>query len=275
MPETLTLPDLELVRHALIPAEIRASSELAVPDGALGLMDVRFSPFSTWYRIDSYWEGSFLERSVPGAFKRTINAHNAARSKDAHQIRTMFNHGMDMYVDQKLLGDVLEAQEDSDSPRTTVGLWDTSYNRDLLPGLRSGAYGSSFMFRVIKDEWDNEPAKSDHNPDGLPERTLKELRVLEAGPVTWPANSAASAGMRALSGTDAFYDALSRRDPARVESLRSKLTALRSAGPATGTPGGDGPADDPAHGPATATRQGLTAAQRRERIYPYLTEKTS
>lgn len=272
MTETpLTLPDLELVRHAMIRVDLRAAGDITAPEDSLGLMDVRFSPFGDWYRIDSWFEGTFLERSVPGAFKRTINAHNAAQGKDAHRIRSMFNHGMDMQIDQKLLGDVLQAAEDPDSPRITVGLWDTSYNRDLLPGLRSGAYGSSFMFRVVRDEWDHEPGVSGHNPDGLPERTLKEVRVEEAGPVTWPANASATAGMRAASGTDSFYDALSRRDPSRVEALRSKISALRSAGPATGTPAGDGPAPAaPVDGPPQGTRQGLTAAQRRERLYPDL-----
>lgn len=261
MPDTLTLPDLTVVRTTLLPAELRDAEG---DDGGLGDLVTRFSPFNTWYRIDSFWEGSFLERTVPGAFKRTIAAHNKAQRVDAHTIRTMFNHGTDMYVHSKLLGDVTEAREESDSPVTVTRLWDTSYNRDLLPGFRSGAYGASFMFRVVKDEWDNEPGASDHNPDGLPERTLKELRVFEAGPVTWPASPTASAGMRCMSATDDYYEHLARFEPERVAEMRSKLTALhpdRLAG--DGTRDGTGPAgqhdpDDPASGHST----GLTYAQR-------------
>ena len=48
-----------------------------------------------------------------------------------------------------------------------VPLLDTSYNRDLLPGLAAGGYGSSFMFRVIQDAWNDEPGVSDHNPKGM------------------------------------------------------------------------------------------------------------
>lgn len=259
MPDDMTLPDLTVVRLTLLPCEVRTDGEAG--DGSLGDLVTRFSPFNTWYRIDSFWEGSFMERTVPGAFKQTINAHNKAQRVDAHQIRTMFNHGMDMQIDSKLLGDVIDAREDDDSPVTVTRLWDTSYNRDLLPGLRSGAYGSSFMFRVVKDEWNNEPGASDHNPDGLPERTLKEVRVFEAGPVTWPANPAASAGMRSMSTTDAYYEHLARRDPELVGEMRSRLAALHPERPAYGSRDGDGAAEATPLEPACHS-DGLTYAQR-------------
>lgn len=267
-----TLPDLDLIRTILAPASYRAADAggdaLAAPEGSLGLMDVRFSPFNSWYRIDSFWEGSFLERTVPGTFKRAMNAHMDAKTP---QIRSMFNHGMDMQIDQKLLGDVLDAREEADSPVITVALWDTSYNRDLLPGLRSGAYGSSFQFSVVRDSWEYEPEASDDNPDALPERTLQEVRVPEAGPVTWPANPAATAGMRCLSGTDSFYTALARRDPARVDDLRCRLTALRGqVPPADGTGTATGPANARPDDPTARHSSGPTPRQRREAIYPFL-----
>jgi HK97 family phage prohead protease len=272
--DTLTLPDLDIVRTTLVACSWRAKGEAdeTNDDDGLGVMDVRFSPFNTWYRIDSVWEGSFLERTVPGTFKRTISAHNAATKVDSHSVKTLFNHGLDFNIGDKLLGDIVEMKEDADSPRSTVRLWDTSYNRDLLPGLRSGAYGSSFMFRVIKEEWNDEPGKSDHNPDGIPERTVKEARVFEAGPVTWPASPTASAGMRCTSATDAYYDHLARRDPHRVEALRSKLFALRGDGrPASGTRPADGPANARPTDSANSHSGGLTHAQRRARLHPYLT----
>ena len=95
---------------------------------------------------------------------------------------------------------------------------------------------------------------------------------MEAGPVTWPANPAATAGMRCLSGTDSFYAALARRDPARVDDLRSRLTALRSAtplAPGTGAPTGHAPV--PTGDPASRHSSGPTPRQRREAIYPFLT----
>ncbi|GIE46198.1 HK97 family phage prohead protease [Actinoplanes lobatus] len=262
--DTLTLPDLDVVRTTLIACELRADDEAASDD--LGVMDVRFSPFNSWYRISSYWEGDFLERSAPGAFKRTIKAHNSAAAEDAHNIKTLFNHGMDFHIGDKILGRIEKVREDSDSPVSTVRLFDTSYNRDLLPGLRAGVYGSSFMFRVVKDEWNNEPGASDHNPDGLPERTLKEVRVFEAGPVTWPANPAASSGMRCMSGTDTYYEHLARLDPHRVDGMRARLTALRSSRPDDVTRPADGPANAPTSDPASRHSDGNRRGERARRI---------
>lgn len=263
-----TLPDLIVARTVLAPVSLRAKAE-ADPEPereGLGLLDVRFSPFNSWYRIDSWWEGTFIERTVPGAFKRTFNQHNDANS--THQIRTLFNHGHDLFIGDKLLGDVDEVAEDADSARSTVWLWDTSYNRDLLPGLRSGAYGSSFMFQTLKEEWNAEPEPSEYNPDGLPERTIKEARVIEAGPVTFPANPAATAAMRCVSSTDQHYELLARRDPSRVAELRSRITALRAAdhgaalAPAV-------PTDSTSEGRSA----GLSPRERREVLYPYLRER--
>lgn len=214
--------DLVVVRSASEVCEYRSDTE------SLGLMDVRFSPFDVWYEVDSFWEGNFLERSAPGAFKRTIGQHNDKNS--AHRLKTLYNHGMDFTEGDKLLGDVVDYVEEKDSPRSTVALFDAPFVQNLLPGIRSGAYGSSFMFRVRKDEWNNEPEPSDHNPAGIPERTLKEVHVFEAGPVTWPANPSATTGLRCDSSTDLYYERLAARDPARVETLRSKITALRDAG---------------------------------------------
>lgn len=246
----LTMPELTVVRTTLLRAEVRADDE--ADGGSLGELVTRFSPFNSWYRIDSIWEGSFLERTVPGAFKKTLAEGG---------VRTMFNHGMDMQIDQKLLGDVVSASEEKDSPVTVTRLWDTSYNRDLLPGLRSGAYGSSFMFRVIRDEWDEEPERSEHNPDGIPERTIKEARVFEAGPVTWPANPAATAGMRSMSVTDAYYENLARRDPDRVAELRAQI-ALHPTRAAAGTRNGTGAAQQDPNEPDERHSGGLSYAQR-------------
>jgi HK97 family phage prohead protease len=271
-----SLPDLSIVRAWHLPVSLRASDDSGDTDG-LGLMEVRFSRFGTWYQIDSWWEGSFMERTVKGAFKRTIDAHNAARSRDAHNVKTLFNHGMDFYVGDKLLGTIESLTEETDSPLSVVRLYDTSYNRDLLPGLRDGGYGSSFLFRVVKDEWNNEPDASDHNPDRLPERTLKEVRVFEAGPVTWPANPDATAGMRCISGTDTYYEYLARRDPTRVQTMRDELTALRTGEPALSTLPVTGlatehPTDSAPLGGHSA---GLTAGERRLRLYPTLAKGPS
>lgn len=188
-------------------------------DGRLGTLEVNFSKFNTWYRIDSYWEGTFLERTVPGSFKRTI-ANNGSN------VKVLFNHGFDLNIGDKVLSVPEVIEERKDSPYLEGPLFDTSYNRDLMPGLRAGAYGSSFMFEVLNEQWNYEPDVSDYNPDGLPERTITEVRLHEAGPVTWPANPDATASLR--SGSDWFAEQVAKRDDDRYGQLVKSFAAFRA-----------------------------------------------
>jgi phage head maturation protease len=222
----MRIKGLPIVRSG---AFYRADS-LVQEDGTLGEMFVRFSPFDTWYEINSMWEGRFLERTVPGAFKNTINA--AKRSDGLFSTKVLFNHGMDLNIGDKMLGvprAFAEVKQDGyHGPQLDVPLADTSYNRDLAPLIRAGAYGSSFMFESIREDWNNEPEQSDHNPEGLPERTISEARVFEGGPVTWPASPTASAGMRSLAGTDQFVELLHSRDAGRYDTLVRSYEAFRA-----------------------------------------------
>lgn len=263
-----TLPGLPLVRHHVAPTALRAADTKFTTTG-LGIMEVRFSLFDALYRISSWWEGDYMERVARGSFTKTFAERGPAGSG---QVKTLFNHGQDMYIDQKLLGETLSLVEETDSPVALVDLWDTSYNRDLLPGIRAGAYGSSFMFQVLKEQWDEEPGVTADNPEGLPIRTIQEVRHFEQGPVTWPANPGATAGMRCMSGTDAYYEALRSRDPHRVEAMRSQVIALRSETPAASALVSVGAASQGQTEPAPATRSGMSAAARRARLYPFLSE---
>jgi hypothetical protein len=104
-----------------------------------------------------------------------------------------------------------------------VPLLDTSYNRDLIPGLKAGLYGASFKFRVLRESIDDDPERSDYNPDGLQERTITEMQIYEGGPVTYPAYANATAGIRSL--TDEF---LIDRLAAHPERLREIVEARKS-----------------------------------------------
>ena len=201
----------------IVRAEGEQETEAAA-DGRLATLEVDFSVFDTWYEIDSWWEGRFLERTARGAFKRTI-----ARNP---QPKVLFNHGMDLNIGDKVLGVVELLEERPESPHLEAGLLDTSYNRDLLPGLRAGAYGSSFMFEVTSEQWEHEPEASDYNPNALPERTITEVSLFEAGPVTWPANPEATSGVR--SGTDWMIERARDRDPEANDELVRSLAGFRA-----------------------------------------------
>jgi HK97 family phage prohead protease len=168
-------------------------------DASPGTLTGYLAVFNQWSEINSAHEGHFMERMAPGSFARTI-ADNASRMK------VTFNHGKDPQLGDKVLGIPTVLGEDDYGVHTEVPLFPTSYNRDLAPGLKAGAYGMSFRFNVIGEDFNRRAKPSAYNPDGLPERTVREVRMQEFGPVTFPAYAGASAGMRSL--TDRFYSFL-------------------------------------------------------------------
>ena len=244
-----TQPSLEVVRA--VASTVRAKP--ADAEGGMPTMEVRFSAFGSWYEIDSIWEGNFLERTEFGAFAKTIEESGA-------QVKVLFNHGFDPQIGQKVLGVPESLTEEKDSPVGMVPLFDTSYVRDLLPGLEAGAYGSSFRMRVIRDEWNKNPERSEYNPRGIPERTIKEVRLFEFGPVTFPANTSSTASVRSM--TDAYIEGMRSVDPMWVDEQTRARDHRRTSPDRTA---GDAANNQPP-APAESHPGGLTHAQRRERL---------
>jgi HK97 family phage prohead protease len=173
-------------------------------------MVVDFARFGEWTPINSVYEGHFLERIAPGAMDKTI-------AESRQDMRVLFNHGKDPSIGDKVLGPITELSADGDRARGVVPLLDTSYNRDLIPGLEAGLYGASFRFQVMQEEFISKPKRSDYNPGGIPERTITEARVREWGPVTFPAYAGAAAGLRSM--TDEFLFGKFIDDPERLTEL--------------------------------------------------------
>lgn len=177
-----------------VPLEYRAAA-----DGGAGTMVGHFAVFDQWTEISSWYEGDFLERIAPGAFADVFKRGDA--------VKVLYDHGYDPQIGNKPLGQVKSLSEDKTGARYEVGLFDTSYVRDLLPALKAGELGASFRFRVAEHSVNEDPGASDHNPKGLAERTITRIDPLyEFGPVTFPAYAGATAGVR--SGTDQFFDRL-------------------------------------------------------------------
>jgi len=164
------------------------------------VMTGHFSVFNEWTEISSVREGHFMERIAPGAFAKTIRERG-------DRVRVLLEHGKDPQIGNRPLGHILSLREDSQGAAYEVALFDTPYVNDLLPALRAGQYGASFRFEVTREDFDPRPARSVHNPRQLPERTVQELRLAEFGPVMFPAYAGTSAGIRAVSLTDAFATA--------------------------------------------------------------------
>jgi HK97 family phage prohead protease len=204
---------IDVVRDVYLPQEWRSA------DGGsdLGLMSGHFSVFDAWYPVESKFEGRFLERVDRSAFDQTI-------ADDRDQMRVLFDHGFDPQIGNKVLGPIQTLEPDTRGAFYEVPLFDTTYNRDLLPGLKAGVYGASMRMRVHEDKWDDNPAPSADNPDGITERTILRAGVMEFGAVTFPASPGASANVR--SATDRFYDQLRQRDTATYEAAVRAIQAV-------------------------------------------------
>lgn len=197
MSDALTL-DSHLTRTAKFTVT-RASDE----DGDGLTLEGYAAVFNDPTRIDS-WEGKFDEIIAPGAFKRTIE------QKGPKGIRLQFDHGAHPLIGSIPLGSIREIREDQRGLFMSARLaqnWLVEPVREAI--ANESIDGMSFRFRVIKDEWD------ESDPD-LPVRTVKEVELLEAGPVVWPAYSNTSVGVRAREIAQELMDPERRAEIARA-----------------------------------------------------------
>jgi len=183
----------DLIRMTTEPVEMRAADDGNTLVGYPIVWD-------QWTEIAG-WEGNFLERVAPTAADKTL-------AERGNKVKVLFNHGFDPSIGDKPLGKPAVMEPRDFGLWTETPLADTSYNKDIRELLSVGAVdGMSFRFSIIRDEWNDEPDPSDINPKGLPERTIKEFRLYEFGPVTFPAYEATTAGVRAREAYLKFRDA--------------------------------------------------------------------
>lgn len=118
--------------------------------------------------------GGFTERVMPGAFTKTMGEAD---------VRAVMNHDASLVLGRSRSG-TLRLEEDDHGLRYEVDLPDTATARDVATLIERGDIsGSSFKFRVVKQEWDREDRD-------LPLRSLTEVSLADVGPVTYPAYDA-------------------------------------------------------------------------------------
>lgn len=191
----------------------------AVYPGAAGVseeerpvMRGHLAVFGEHATVDSVVEGQFVETVAPGAFARTIDRNRS-------RLRVIYDHGQDPRFGRHPLGPIETLREDERGVYYEVPLLDTSYNRDLIPGLRAGVYGASYRFKPLKMTRSQPSKPSDHNPDMWEERTITELEMAEFGPTPFPYYAGTTAGVRSM--TDEYRSRQLGIDP---DQLRAILT---------------------------------------------------
>lgn len=261
---TEKMPGIRALAPAAASVSLRAEEESGDAEGRT--LFGHFARFNEWTEINSYFEGRFMERIAPGAFKKTFRDNLAS-------MRILLQHGKDPMMGLKPIAEPQVLREDEAGAYYEARLFD-GLPEFIVDGIRSGQYGASFQFEPMREEWVEEPGESDHNPMGLPERTLKELRVPEFGPVAWGAYQNATAGVRSL--TDDFVFSWLAREPQRARELigatdlsRAAFTAANKQDPesdAAPERTSDDGTQDKQDAPSTtdAAREGTSAQERRD-----------
>lgn len=179
----------EFVYRAIDPGHL--SIRDAADGGSEPILEGRMMPYNEWTEVDSAIEGHFMERFAPGALQKTLRERG-------RQIRVLFEHGFDTLGKQPIA--TFDDFRDEDDGAYFEATLMRAVPDLILEGLRRGVYGSSVRFRALPGKWDRvrSPGKSEHNPDGIPEHTIREAFVREFSVVTFPAYAGATVGVRSL-----------------------------------------------------------------------------
>lgn len=153
----------------------------------------------------SGWEGTFNERMSKGAFKKTL--------RDREPVM-QFDHGRDSRVGSVPIGHFTNIREDDHGLAVEARLFDNPVVEPVRQAIEAKAVrGMSIKFHVTKERWRDNSGKL-VKPDELGQllyepgergpldREIREVRLLEAGPVVHPAYPGTSASVRSAEGED-------------------------------------------------------------------------
>jgi HK97 family phage prohead protease len=148
-----------------------------------------------------------------GAFSKTLKEHAASWFK------VLFNHGLDPRYGQLPIGVATRLEENSQGLYAEVELHDGPDNQNIIAALASGALNAMSIQFEVTDEAFN---------DDRSERYIQALKLYEFGPVTFPANEAATASLHSLPD---FVSALthtadSERDQTEASSDEGRESTL-------------------------------------------------
>lgn len=207
------------------------SAELAYRDdgNGEGIIEGRMVPYNQWTEVKSFAEGHFLERILPGALKKTL-------AERGHRMKVLFHHGHDSLGSQPI-AKLEEIRDGADGAYYRARLF-PSVPPLILDGLRANDYGVSIgMVLPYRSDNVHRPGKSEHNPQGLEERTVTEAGMRELSVTAFPVYDGTTAGVRSVTDDilwmqygDIVPRVAARRDPSGLlQLLRSELQEEEAA----------------------------------------------
>jgi uncharacterized protein len=164
--------------------------------------ELRFLPFEDWevretkdgpilegyasvFNTEAVIFNAWREMVAPGAYKKTIQEND---------IRSVWNHNTDLVLGRNK-AKTLELREDDIGLKVKIFPPDTQAGRDAVTSIKRGDVTQmSIAFRVIKQD------RQEDEDERLPLRIIREAKLFEVSPVTFPAFEATS--IQARSGLD-------------------------------------------------------------------------
>lgn len=227
----------------------------APTDNVVRQVEFRAEPSNDGLTLDGYaavfnvdttiedWDGPFIERIAPGAFKRSLGQRTPL---------LQFDHGMHPLIGSIPIGSIRSIREDGHGLKVRARLSDNWLVEPVRDAIRDGAItGMSFRFRITKDgqRWER--------IDGMDVRTITDVELYEVGPVVWPAYEQTSVGVRSRHVASALTDPDVRAEVARLLISGTDLRSLADD---------DAPVAD--HAPSTEA-----PAQRHAEDNPHITRE--
>ncbi len=146
-----------------------------------------------------------VERVDPKAFDKALQ-----RGDD---VRALFNHEPDHLLGRSTSG-TLRLSVDGAGLRYEIDLPDTQAGRDVATSIERGDLsGSSFSFNVERADWQEE--------NGRDVRVIRDVRLFDVGPVTFPAYAATSTALRS-EGDDS--EAIAEREAWKASQQQTART---------------------------------------------------
>lgn len=178
------------------------------------ILEGKMMPYGEWTEINSRVEGHFMETFAPGALAKTLK-------EQAARIKMLFEHGRDATLGRQTIAELLGFRDEPDGAYYKASPLD-GIPPLILSGLKRGLYGASILFEPIKWDRSRFPGKSDHNPRGIEEHTIREAAVREISITAFPAYQSTSASVRSI--TDEVAARALLGDPVQLLEVLNTLT---------------------------------------------------